>query len=191
MPQEEETHASLARERSGKARRPGAWQALVIVAVSALAVGYWARPGDNTSSAAPAVNISRVAEVAPQDVTAALGTVEGSPEQVARFREREACSRRLAWVTIRRSPGQPAGRIRLQSGTYFSPAFDLTDAPVRVGLPYPAPYATGHGTISVLGTTADAIVALTPAWHVAAQSGLQAREVTWTPLGDCPAAARD
>jgi hypothetical protein len=186
MPKDEQTRASLPGARSTSAGLPGTWQAVAVAALSALVFGYWARSGVNAPGAAAAANVSRVAEVAPQDVTAALDTMSGSHEQLAQFREREACSRRLAWVTIMRSPGQPPGRIRLQSGAYLSPAFDLTDAPVRVALPYPAPYATGHGMISVLGTTTDAIVALTPPWRVPAQEGLHAREVTWTPSGDCP-----
>ncbi len=188
MPKEEETRASLPGVRDRPARLPGAWQAMMIAALSALVIGYWARSNDTASRAAAAPNVSQVTEVAPEDVTAALDTVSGSQEQLAQFQERKACGRRLAWVTIMRSPGQPPGRIRLQSGGYLSPVFDLTDAPVRVALPYPAPYATGHGTISVLGTTTGAIVALTPAWHVPAKDGLHAREVTWTPMGNCPAA---
>ena len=168
---------------------PGAWQALAVTALTALVVGYWARPGANASEAA-ASNVSRVSEVAPGDVAAALDTVAGSPEQLAQYRERDACSCQLAWVTIMRSPNQPSGRIRLQSGAYVSPAFELTDAPVRVALPYPAPYAAGRGTILVLGTTSDAVVALTPAWHVPAQGGLHARAVSWTPMAVCPGGSK-
>jgi hypothetical protein len=186
MPKDEEMRASQPGARTAHKSLPGTWQALVIAALSALAVGYWAQAGENAPGAA-AANVSRVAEVAPQDVPAALDTVAGTPEQLAQYKNQEACSARLAWVTVVRSPGQPAGRIRLKSGTYVSPAFDLTDAPVRVALPYPAPYETGRGTIAVIGTTTDAIVALAPPWHVPAQGGLHVQEVTWTPAGACPA----
>ena len=89
-----------------------------------------------------------------------------------------------------RSPGQPDGRIRLQSGSYFSPAFELTDRPVRVAVPYPAPYAAGRGTMAVLGATTSAIVALRPAWAVVAGRPAQTRNVTWQPSGRCLALER-
>ena len=194
MPKHEETRASLPGKRSAPAGVPGAWQALAIVALSALAAGYWAQSGvngpANLPGAAAAAYVSGLAEVAAADMTPALDTLAWSRDELAQFRERDACGRRLAWVTIGRSPGQPNGRIRLQSGAYVSPAFELTDAPVRVALPYPAPYPAGHGMISVFGTTADAIVALTPPWHVAVQNGLHTREVTWSPADDCPGRGR-
>ena len=124
----------------------------------------------------------------PGDLPAALGTVSGTAQQLAQMAEPDRCGRRLAWVTVVRAPGQPPGRIRLRSGSYVSPAFDLMETPVRVAMPYPAPYPTGHGTISVVGATTDAIVALTPAWHVSAQAGMAVQEVTWTPAASCPAA---
>ena len=189
MPKEEEAGARRTSARGGASRLPGTWPAAAVTALSAVVFGAWAqaeltRPGDAAGAAS-----TRLAEVAPGEIPAALDTLAISPEQIAQLlREREACKRRLAWVTVMLSPGQAGGRIRLQSGAYLSPAFTLSAAPVRVALPYPAPYPTGHGTISVLGTTADAVVALTPPWHVSAQEGLHAREVTWTPVGGCPGA---
>jgi hypothetical protein len=158
--------------------------AVLVAVLSALGFGYWAQA---SQSAAAAADVARLAEVAPPDMPAALETVEGTPAQLARFKDPKACNARLAWVTVMRAPGQPAGRIRLQSGKYISPGFDLAETPVRVALPYPAPYATGRGTISVLGATSDAIVALTPPWHVPAQGGMHARPVAWTPVGACAA----
>ena len=125
--------------------------------------------------------------MAPDEIGAALGTIEGSPEQIARLRDRDGCERRLAVVTVRGVPGQPPGRIRLQSGRYLSPAFDLRATPMRVALPYPAPYPAGRGPIFVLGTTAEAVIALTPPWHVGANPGPHAMEVTWTPAAECAA----
>ena len=186
MPQDEQTRASLPSTRGTSTPLPGAWQAAGVAALAALIFGYWAQLGTATQAAGTA-SISQMAEVAPQDMGAALDTVGITPQQTAQILEKEACSRHLAWVTIMRSPGAPPGRIRLQSGDYFSPVFELTDAPVRVALPYPAPYPSGQGTITVMGATADAIVALTPPWHVAAQTGLNARQVRWSPAAGCPA----
>ncbi len=190
MPESRDTRASFLGQRSTPTRFPGMWQATTAAALSALAFGFWGRPGAGPSDAAATAMVSRVAEVAPQDLVEALSTMAWSPEQLAQFRGREACSRRLAWVTVAGSPGQPPGRLRLGSGAYLSPAFDLTDAPVRVALPYPAPYPTGHGTVLVLGTTTDAIVALLPPWHVPAQGGPHARAVIWVPAGGCPGASK-
>ena len=165
---------------------PGGWAAALIAIVSALIAGYVIRPGADAANAVPQA-VSGLAEVGQDEIGAALDTVSASPEAIAQFRGREACRRKLAWVTIARLPNGPDGRIRLQSGKYVSPVFRLTDVPLRVALPYPAPYPAGRGTISVLGATSDARVALTPPWQVAAQQGFQSHEVTWTPVG-CPAA---
>jgi hypothetical protein len=185
MSQEQQDRASLPGP-GGHRGLPGAWPAALIAALAGLLFGAWARTGVQSGArAAPAPSL--IAEVAPEDIGGALDTVAGSPDQLARYRERDGCERRLAWVTVARSPGQAAGRIRLQSGGYLSPAFDLGETPVRVALPFPAPYPAGRGTISALGTTADAVVALAPPWHVAAQSGAHAIEVTWRPVAGCSA----
>jgi hypothetical protein len=165
---------------------PGIRAAVLIAGLSALGLGYWVHAGQPARGEPTGADISRVAEVAPQDIPAALETIEGTPQDLARFKAQDACKARLAWVTILHAPGQPTGRIRLQSGHYFSPAFTLTDMPVRVALPFPAPYPIGRGTITVLGTTTDAIVALTPPWHVPAQGTVHAQDVTWTPVSACP-----
>ena len=191
MRQQQERRAAAPGAHSAQKGLPGTWQALVIAAISAAMFGYWRQVGEDAPGAAAAADVSRLAEVAPQEVPAAIDTVAGTPEQLAKYQNEEACSARLAWVTVMRGPGQPAGRVRLQSGGYISPAFDLYDGPVRVALPYPAPYEWGRGTISVLGTTTDAIIALTPPWHVPAQGGgVHAREVTWSPVGACPGAKK-
>ena len=158
--------------------------AILVAGLSALGFGYRAQASRSEAAAADA---ARLAEVAPQDMTAALGTVEEAPVRSAWSKDPTACDARLAWVTLMLDPGQPAGRIRLQSGNYLTPVFQLTEAPVRVALPYPAPYAAGRGTISVLGATSDAVVALTPPWRVPARGRAHARQVTWTPVGACPA----
>ena len=188
MRSEDQADAARPHGRDDPARLPGGWQAVLIAALAALLAGYLGRPGRDAPSAKGRPDISRVAEVAPGDVPAALGTVSGTLRQLAELAKRDPCGRRLAWVTVVRAPGQPSGRIRLRSGGYVSPAFDLMDEPVRVAIPFPAPYPTGRGTISVLGATTDAVVALAPSWHVMAQAGTETREVTWTPAAACPAA---
>ena len=162
----------------------------MVAALAALLVGYGARQAQDPAPSGNDANVSSVADVSPDEFQAASDTLAGTPRQLAQLRERAACSRRLAWVTIMREPGQAPGRIRLQSGSYYSPPFELGDTPVRVALPYPAPYETGHGVIVVVGTTTSALVALTPPWHVPAQAGMAAKQVTWKPVGACPSAAK-
>lgn len=187
MPYQVQTRATAAGGQ-GKASVPGAWPAALIAALSALLVAYWARQTPDVSHVEDKAGVSSVAEVSPEDFQAALGTVAGTPRQLARLREREACRRRLALVTIRREPGQAPGKIRLQSGSYYSPLFELLETPVRIALPYPVPYENGRGVISVVGATTAAVVALSPPWHVPAQAGMEARQVTWSPVGACPGA---
>ncbi len=190
MPSGDQARATLPGTRSKAASLPGGWWAALIAALAALLVGYWTRQGDSAPRLQGKPDSSGVAEVAQEDLPAALGTVSATQEQLAKFRAQEACGRRFAWVTLVRAPGQAPGRIRLQSGRYVSPVFDVLDTPVRVAIPYPAPYPTGRGVISVLGATTEAIVALTPPWRVPAQAGVEAREVTWTPAGVCPGASK-
>ena len=190
MSGDEQAHAFQPQTARAPAGLPGAWGAALIALISALITGTLARPTVGAADSAAPPGNSRLAEVAPDEIGAALETLAVSPEQAALFRAREDCRRKLAWVTIGRLPNGPAGRIRLQSGRYISPSFELTDVPVRVAVPYPAPYPTGHGTIAVVGTSSDANVALTPPWKVAAQQGFQSREVTWAPVGVCPSANR-
>lgn len=186
MPYEAQTRATQPGGQTKPASVPGGWQAAAIAALSALLVLYWARQTHSVPRLDDRDNISRITDVSPQDLPAALNTVAGTLRQLAQFRDHDACSRRLAWVTMARAPGQPPGRIRLQSGSYISPAFELLETPVRVAFPYPAPYATGHGVISVIGATTAAVVALVPPWHVPAQAGVEARKVNWPPGGLCP-----
>ncbi|MGA9868046.1 MAG: hypothetical protein WBQ75_16600 [Acetobacteraceae bacterium] len=111
--------------------------------------------------------------------------MNGSTAFLAQFRQRTGgCPRPLAWVSLGRAAAQPAGTVRLRSGTYFSPVFKLTDIPVRIAIPYPGPYETGHGTLMAMNAGGSAIVALVPAW-VSARGGEATREVTWHPSKRC------
>ena len=103
----------------------------------------------------------------------------------AQMKQPRNCGQKLAWITVVRRPGEPAGTVRLRSGSYFSPIFALSDTPMRVAIPYPAPYESGQGSLSVLGTGGEAVVALSPAWRVSPKMGTAERAVTWHPTGSC------
>ena len=179
----QDNQARATTDEGGAARAPGLWQAALVAALSAVLFVALARAPHDGEAAS--TSLSRLAEVAPADVADALNTVDAPSQERAAIVAQKQCGHPLAFVTIMRSPGLPDGRIRLRSGSYFSPAFELADRPVRVALPYPAPYASGHGTIAVLGATANAVVALAPAWPVLAGRPSQTRNVTWQPSGEC------
>jgi hypothetical protein len=61
----------------------------------------------------------------------------------------------------------------------------LSDVPVRVAIPYPGPYEMGRGTLMVMVTSGNVVVALQPAWRVSAQNGQVSHEVTWHPRINC------
>ena len=185
MLHEVQTRAMVSNGQSKHAGMPGGWQAFAVTACVALITISWHVASEGSNSSLGAGSDSLLDEVSPQDLSAALDTVAGTSQQLTRFRDRDACGHRLARVTIAPEPSRQSGRIRLQSGSYISPAFELMETPVSIALPYPAPYAIGHGVISVVGATTAALVALHPPWHVPAQAGVETRKVTWTPAAGC------
>ena len=80
--------------------------------------------------------------------------------------------------------GEPV-RVRVRSGGYFSPVFVLSPRPVRIAIPYPAPYQAGRGELTVFVEGGEAVVALTPPWHVPAAAGGAMRVVQWHPGAAC------
>jgi hypothetical protein len=125
--------------------------------------------------------------VAPAEITDASRTLDpASSEQLAS--DAKKCSVPLAQVAIWKTPGASGGAIRIHSGSYTSPVFTLTDAPQRVAIPFPAPYASGQGVISVesVGGAADgAVISVSPAWHVNSLPGSASLDVVWTPKDPC------
>jgi hypothetical protein len=119
---------------------------------------------------------SRLARVSPGDVDGAFATMDGNPDFFAKFKPgNRKCGEPLAWVDVSRPPGFATGPIRIRSGNYVSPLFELTDAPRRVAIPYPAPYQAGRGVLSVLAAGSQPIVSLFPSWspRVSGQASVQ------------------
>jgi stage V sporulation protein K len=95
-----------------------------------------------------------LASVTQIDLARALSTMDISNADRAILEKRNgACGPGLAWVRIARPSGQSLGKIRLQSGSYFSPLFPAGDMPVRVAILYLAPYAAGHGVLAAFRIT--------------------------------------
>ncbi len=131
-----------------------------------------------------APNTSDLAIVAVSDIAAATPTLNpsNSAELAA---EAKDCKVPLARVMISKAPGSSGGTIRIRSGNYLSPPFQLTDTPQQVATPFPAPYPTGRGVISIEGNANGAVVSLYPAWTVGTVSGTAARNVVWKPNKPC------
>ena len=58
-------------------------------------------------------------------------------------------------------------------------------APQRVAIPFPAPYPTGRGVISVEGVANGAVISISPAWHIDSLGGSASLDVVWTPDKPC------
>ena len=125
-----------------------------------------------------------LALVVPAEISDASKTLDpaSSEQLVARAKE---CSVPLAQVAIWKIPGTSGGTIRIRSGNYISPPFNLTDAPQRVAIPFPAPYPTGRGVISVEGAANGAVISISPAWHIDSLGGSTSLDVVWTPDKPC------
>jgi hypothetical protein len=141
--------------------------------------------GANPTNSA-AADASGLTEVEDREVADALTTMNASKAFLAQFRERkDGCRPPLAWVSLVSAPGEPPGHARLISGNYYSPVFEVSAAPMRVAIPFPAPYDAGRGVLTAIDTGGSAVIALTPAWRVSAQEGKTTRAVTWRPVKRC------
>ena len=125
-----------------------------------------------------------LALVAPTEISDASKTLDPASSEQLASRAKE-CSVPLAQVAIWKTPGASGGTIRIRSGSYISPVFTLTDAPQRVAIPFPAPYASGQGVISVEGAADGAVISVSPAWQINSLVGSASLHVIWTPKDPC------
>jgi hypothetical protein len=130
---------------------------------------------------------STLSIVAPAEIADASRTLDpAKSEQLAS--DAKKCSVPLAQVAIWKTPGASGGAIRIRSGSYTSPVFNLTDAPQRLAIPFPAPYPSGQGVIlveSVGGAADGAVISVSPAWHINSLPGSASLDVVWTPKDPC------
>ena len=185
MPQYQSAQQAAPRSRP-QTRPPGLGLAAAIAAISAALSGFWLMSAGAAPPRATAPGASELAEVKDAEIGAALTTLDPSNAALARFQTtKDSCRPPLAWVSLVSPPGQPPATVRLISGEYVSPAFEVTPVPVRVAIPYPRPYETGHGAISVVDIGGSATISLLPAWQVTAKDGRVTRQVTWLPVKRC------
>jgi hypothetical protein len=118
------------------------------------------------------------------ELAAAMPTLDPATSQQP-VAEAKSCKAPLAFVSVRKQPGTPGGMIRIRSGSYLSPAFNVTEAPQRIAIPYPAPYPTGRGALFVIGEASGVSINLTPGWSVQTLNGAAPINVVWTPGNPC------
>jgi hypothetical protein len=176
-----------ATRRRHQSAPPGIGLTIAIAAISGVVCWFWLVSGRANPPDPSAPNVSDLTEVEKDDIAGALTTMNLPGDVAALVREAkdDGCRRPIAWVTLVSAPGEPPSRIRLISGDYFSPLFEVSATPVRVALPFPAPYETGHGVLTAIDVGGSAAIALRPAWRVSARDGNTTRPVFWHPVNKC------
>jgi hypothetical protein len=86
----------------------------------------------------------------PADINAALPTLDPGTSKAA-VDDAKNCKAPLAWVTLTQRSSGHGGMVRIRSGPYLSPPIQLTAAPQRIAIPYPAPYPAGRGVLTLIG----------------------------------------
>jgi hypothetical protein len=121
----------------------------------------------------------------PNEIPAALPTLDPATSKAA-VDDAKACKAPLATTALVKRPGSRGGMVRIRSGSYLSPPIQLTDAPQRIAIPYPAAYPTGRGVLSLVGDADEVWFYLTPGWFVPILKGTASINVHWTPGNPCP-----
>jgi hypothetical protein len=178
--------AASAAPRSRASGGPGQRAAIIAVAgflLVAGAVGLVLQKTDlsslSGSSAQPTLSY-----VAQRDIGAAATTLTPSAASPL-VQDAESCKIPLASVTVTRGTADIGSTIRIRSGSYVSPYFTVTDAMQRIAVPYPAPYGSGSGTITVEGNAHGALVGLSPTKVLIDLPAAQTIPVVWRPEKPC------
>ena len=154
--------------------------AIIAVAGGTLTAGVLALVSGNNS----AEQTSDLSIVAVADVGAAVQTINPAESAQLAAAARN-CTVPLARLTMVKLPGATGGSIRIRSGNYVSPLFQVTDAPQQVAIPFPGPYPLGHGVIGVEGDANGAVISLRPRWMVTTVKGSAVRNVVWKTGNPC------
>jgi hypothetical protein len=186
MTQDTEARRSAPRSKNQSAP-PGMWLTISIAVISGIVCWFWLTSGRGKPLNSTAPNVSDLTEVEEREIAGALTTTNLPTGVLAQFRAGKdgGCRPPLAWVTLVSAPGEPPSRIRLISGTYYSPVFQVSATPVRVALPFPAPYETGQGALTAIDVGGSTTISLLPAWRVSAQDGKTTHTVSWHPVKHC------
>jgi hypothetical protein len=153
--------------------------ALLTASVLAASLGSGSMGRSSTGSGEPTLSM-----LAQNELSTAIGTLDPTTSQQA-VADAKACKVPMAWVTVVKQAGGSAGAIRIRSGSYVTPAIAVTDVPQRVAIPFPAPYATGQGFLSVMGEANGVAIYLTPGWSLQNLNGAASIAVRWNPGHPC------
>jgi len=169
-------------------RKPGSSRGIVIGIVGAIAIAGIAAavvlPGIGSNKPAVVGEESTLEVLLPADINAALPTLDPGASKAA-VDDAKSCKAPLGWVTLRQLPGGNGGMVRIRSGTYTSPPIQLTNVPQRVAIPYPAPYPTGRGVLTLIGEADRVGFYLTPG-GVQDVHGAHSINVRWQVRNPCP-----
>jgi hypothetical protein len=119
----------------------------------------------------------------PSEINAALPTLDPGTSKSA-VDDAKNCKAPLGWVTLTQQNGH-GGMVRVRSGNYLSPPIKLTPVPQRVAIPYPAPYPTGRGVLTLVGEADQVGFFLTPG-GIHDVNGTYSVNVRWQVKNPCP-----
>ena len=154
---------------------PSGWPMVHLVAVvGGVAAGLAGAAA--IGSGAPVVPY--LMQVGTDEVDAAARSLIG-PGVGAMADDAKSCRQPLAYVVVR-GTGSPGGYVQFRSGAYLSPRLTVGMMSERLALPFPAPYITGRGQITVVNASQGADVFLVPGSRLSAASGTTVLPVRWS-----------
>jgi len=169
-------------------KKPGPSRGITIGIIGGLIIAgisggiLWPRIGSDSKP--PAVGDESTLEVlVPGDINAALPTLDPGTSKQA-VDDAKNCKAPLGWVTLTQRNGH-GGMVRIRSGSYLSPPIKLTPVPQRVAIPYPAPYPTGRGVLTLIGEADQVGFFLTPG-GIHDVNGAYSVNVRWQVRNPCP-----
>jgi len=169
-------------------KKPGSSRGIVIgiaggLVIAGIAAGVlWPKIGGDNKPAGVG-DESTLEVLVPGDINAALPTLDPGTSKQA-VDDAKNCKVPLAWVTLTQRNGH-SGMVRIRSGAYLSPPIKLTPAPQRVAVPYPAPYPTGRGVLTLIGEADQVGFYLTPG-GIHDVNGAYSVNVRWQVRNPCP-----
>ncbi len=175
------------RQEPPRGKKPGS-RSIVIGIVGAIAIAGIAAtvvlPRIGSDKPAPVGEESSLEVLLPAEINAALPTLDPGTSKAA-VDDAKNCKVPLAWVTLTQRAGGNGGMVRIRSGNYLSPPIKLTPLPQRVAVPYPAPYPTGRGVLTLVGEADRVGFYLTPG-GVHDVNGTYSVNVRWQVRNPCP-----
>jgi hypothetical protein len=103
----------------------------------------------------------------------------------ALIEDAQRCRVPLISMTLEKGTAPLGSTIRIRSGSYVSPYFAITDSTQRVAVPYPTPYGSGSGIMTVEGNAKGAIVGFNPTQTMVDLPGAKSIPVVWRAVSPC------